>query len=63
MHTIKAILVATLWETEPMRDRASPSAATRCCKRGEPMTAESQRANVRIAAAGAGAGRRASTSW
>ncbi len=47
------------WGTEPCW--SSPrSAAMHCCERGEPMTAENQRENVRIAAQVAGAGRRAS---
>ena len=49
MHTIKALLVATLGRLTDARS-SSRSGGNALLKRGEPMTAEVQRANIRIAA-------------
>ena len=50
LHTIKALLVATLGELTPMRILVALG-GNALLKRGEPMTAEAQRTNVQVAAA------------
>ena len=50
MHTIKAILVATLARIDAMLRSCVALGGNALLRRGQPMTAEDQRANVRIAA-------------
>ena len=63
LHTIKALLVATLGSLRPGMRILVALGGNALLKRGEPMTAEVQRANVRVAATSLAPRRRASTSW